>query len=161
MTNAQDPTPGTTRDPRAHREDMTRLVREEAARRRTSEEASHAGERKSRIPYRLLAILVLATVTVIAATRSVSEVMVFLKHPGETPVRGMSLVEVDRLVPSVSLGVDGKTLVVNVGAGWSRWTTRSGRAASRRCAASSPTASTTALGSSRRVAASSATGPKA
>jgi hypothetical protein len=118
MTNAQDPTPGTTRDPRAHREDMTRLVREEAARRRTSEEASHAGERKSRIPYRLLAILVLATVTVIAATRSVSEVMVFLKHPGETPVRGMSLVEVDRLVPSVSLGVDGKTLVVNVGAGW-------------------------------------------
>ncbi len=97
---------------------MTRLIREEAERRRSSDEASQAGERKSRIPYRLLAILVLATVTIVAGTRSVTEVMVFLKHPGETPVRDVTLVEVDRLVPATSVTADGKTLVVSVGAGW-------------------------------------------
>jgi len=118
MTNAQGKPPETSRDPRAQREDMTRLIREEAERRRTSEEASHVGERRSRIPYRLVAILVLATVTVIATTRSVTEVMVFLKHPGETPVRDITLEEVDRLVPTTSVTADGKTLVVNVGAGW-------------------------------------------
>ncbi len=118
MTNARGPAPETNQDPRAQREDMTRLIREEAERRRSSEAASQAGQRKSRIPFRLIAILALATVTLVAGTRSVTEVMVFLKHPGETPAREITLTEVDRLVPSTSLGVDGKTLVVNVGTDW-------------------------------------------
>lgn len=118
MTNTSPKPSEASRDPRAQREDMTRLVREEAQRRRSSEEASQAGLRKSRIPYRLLAILVLATVTVVAGTRSVTEMMVFLRHPGDTPVRDITLAEVERLVPSTSVALDGKTLVVNVGSGW-------------------------------------------
>ncbi len=101
--------PEPNRDASTRKGDITALVREEAARRRSSEETSHEEGRASRVPYRLIAILILATVTVIATTKSVFQVMVFLKHPGDNAVLGVKLDEVDALVPATSLALDGKT----------------------------------------------------
>ena len=106
------------RAPAHNKGDITALIREEAARRRTTEGTNQQEERASRVPYRLIAILVLATVTLVATTKSVFQVMVFLRHPGDNAVRGVKLDEVDALVPASSLTVDDKTLIVNVGAGW-------------------------------------------
>ncbi len=103
---------------RPSREDITSLVREEAARRRTSETTAHIEEGKSRLPYRTIGILVLITVILVAGTRGAMEIVVLLRHPGDAPVRSIRLDDMAALVPATSIELEDKTLVIHVSATW-------------------------------------------
>jgi hypothetical protein len=100
------------------REALADLVKDEAALRRSHQEAAHAQASKRRLPVRLISTLVLATIVLVAGTKAAMEIMVLLQTPGDAPVRPLSLDDVAAMVPATAIHVEEKRLTVEVSSLW-------------------------------------------